>query len=126
MDLFSKVAMSHLVKEKSAEAVLGALRQWFQFYGIPNRISSVAGREFDNSAIWEEMRALRVEWHLNMPGHSKGRGGIERLHSILGDHLRVYQLDKGLEPHEAMTKAVVAYNHSIHAITGFLPFKILV
>nr|XP_024216664.1 uncharacterized protein LOC112210739 [Halyomorpha halys] len=117
--------MAYPVKERSAEAVLRALRTWFQFYGVPDRISSDSGREFDNASIRKEMKILEVVWHLNTPGHPKSRGGIERLHSTLSDHLRVYQLEKGLEPDEAMERAIAAYNHSIHSVTGFSPFEII-
>ncbi|XP_014293881.1 uncharacterized protein [Halyomorpha halys] len=71
------------------------------------------------------MKALEKMWHLNTPGHPKSRGVIERLHGTLSDHLRVYQLDKGLEPDEAMIRAIAAYNHSVHMVTGFAPFEIL-
>nr|XP_024218534.1 uncharacterized protein LOC112211313 [Halyomorpha halys] len=72
-----------------------------------------------------EMKALEVNWHINTPVHPKSRGGIERLHSTLSDHLRVYHADKGLEPDEAMVRAIAAYNHSIHTTTGFSPFEVL-
>nr|XP_014292879.1 uncharacterized protein LOC106691574 [Halyomorpha halys] len=117
--------MAHQILERSAEAVLGALRLWFLFYEVPERISSDAGREFDNANVREEIKALEVRWHLNTPGHPKSRGGIERLHGTLRDHLRVYQLDKGLEPDEAMIRAIAAYNHSEHTVMGFAPLEIL-
>lgn len=125
IDLFSKVAMASPIQERSAEAVLRALRVWFQFYGVPDRISSDSGREFDNAIIRSEMKVLEVQWHLNTPGHPKSRGAVERLHSTLSDHLRVYHVDKGLAPDKAMPRAVAAYNHSIHSATGFSPFEIL-
>ncbi|XP_066901550.1 uncharacterized protein [Halyomorpha halys] len=71
------------------------------------------------------MKILEVVWHLNTPGHPKSQGGIESLHSALSDHLRVYQLEKGLERDEAMERAIAAYNHSIHSVTGFSPFEII-
>ncbi|XP_066902093.1 uncharacterized protein [Halyomorpha halys] len=117
--------MVHQIRERSAEAVLGALRLWFQFYGVPERISSDAGREFDNANMREEMKALELRWHLNTPGYPMSRGSIERLHGTLSDHLRVYQLDKGQEPDGAMIRAIAAYNHSVHTVTGFAPFGIL-
>ncbi|MGR0261077.1 DDE-type integrase/transposase/recombinase, partial [Klebsiella pneumoniae] len=46
IDIFSKVAMAYPIKERSARAVVGALNNWFQFYGTPDRISSDGGREF--------------------------------------------------------------------------------
>lgn len=125
IDLFSKAAMAHPIQERSSEAVLEALRTWFQFYGTPDRISSDAGREFDNGSVRAAMKALDIHWHLNTPGHPKSRGGIERLHSTLSDHLRVYHVEHGLEPDAAMPRAVAAYNHSIHSSTGFSPFEIL-
>lgn len=125
MDIFSRAAMAYPVQNRSADAVLEALKTWFQFYGVPIRIASDGGREFDNASIRKETRALDIEWHINTPGHPKSRGGIERLHSTLGDHLRVYHVDKGLEPHVAMPRAITAYNHSIHSATGFSPFEML-
>ncbi|XP_066902796.1 uncharacterized protein [Halyomorpha halys] len=94
-------------------------------YGVPERISSDSGREFDNALIGTEMKDLDVIRHFNTPGHPKSRGGIERLHGTLSDHLRLYQVDQGLEPDVAMPKVIGAYNHSIHTVTGFSPFEIL-
>ncbi|XP_066909591.1 uncharacterized protein [Halyomorpha halys] len=71
------------------------------------------------------MKDLDVKWHLNTPGHPKSRGGVVRLHGMLRDHLRLYQADQGLEPDVAMPKAMAAYNHSVHTVTGFSPFEIL-
>ncbi|MGR0202375.1 integrase catalytic domain-containing protein, partial [Klebsiella pneumoniae] len=45
IDIFSKLAMAYTVKERSAEAVLGALGTWYQFYGVPDRITSDRGKE---------------------------------------------------------------------------------
>nr|XP_014293225.1 uncharacterized protein LOC106691842 [Halyomorpha halys] len=117
--------MAYPVKERSAEGALKTLRTWFQFYGVPDKISSDSGREFDNASMREEMKILEVVWHLNSPGHPKSRGGIERLHRTLSDDKWVYQLEKGLEPDEAMERAITAYNHSIHSVTGFSPFEII-
>ncbi|XP_066905246.1 uncharacterized protein [Halyomorpha halys] len=117
--------MAHLAKDRTAEAVIGALRTWFKFYGVPRRISSDGGREFDNPTIRGELKTLEVDWHINTPEHPKSRGGIERLHSTLSNQLWVYHADKGLEPDEAMVRAIAAYNHSIHATTGFSPFEVL-
>ncbi|MGR0295382.1 hypothetical protein ACUWCL_28455, partial [Klebsiella pneumoniae] len=47
IDILSKIAMAHPVKEKSAEAVSRALQTWFQVYGVPEVISSDGGREFN-------------------------------------------------------------------------------
>lgn len=125
IDVFSKLAMAHPISERSAEAVMRALRMWFQFYGLPDRITSDGGREFDNSTIRTEMKEVDVEWHVNTPGHPKSRGAVERLHGTLSEHLRVYYANKGLEPDVAMPRAVAAYNHSIHSVTGFSPFEVL-
>ncbi|XP_014290818.1 uncharacterized protein [Halyomorpha halys] len=117
--------MAHLAQDRTAEAVIVALRTWFQLYGVPRLISSDEGREFDNATIRGEMKTLEVDWHINTPGHPKSRRGIERLHSTLSEHLLVYHADKGLEPDEAMVRAIAAYNHSIHTATGFSPFEVL-
>ncbi|XP_066905688.1 uncharacterized protein [Halyomorpha halys] len=117
--------MAYLMKDESAEAVLRALCAWFQFYGVPDRISLDGGREFDNAHTREEMKALEVVWHLNTPGHPKSRGGIERLHTTLRYFLRVYQLEKGLEPDEVKERGIAAYHYSVHTVTGFAPFEIL-
>lgn len=125
LDVFSKMAMAYPIKDRTAEAVMEALTTWFQFYGIPDRIISDAGREFQNENVRQRMKSLGVTWHTNTPGHPKSRGGVERLHSTLGDHLRVFHVDKGLDADRAMPKALAAYNHSIHMATGFSPFEAL-
>ncbi|XP_066908440.1 uncharacterized protein [Halyomorpha halys] len=125
IDLLSKAAMVHYLQYRSLEAVLAALRLWFQFYGVPERISSDSGREFDNAMIQTEMKDLEVSWHLNTPGHTKSRRSIQWLHGTVSDHLHLYQIDNGLEPDVAMPKAIMTYNHSVHTIMGFSLFEIL-
>lgn len=72
-----------------------------------------------------EAKDLEISWHINIPGHPKNRRCIERFHITLSGHLRIYHVEKGLEPDVAMKKAVMAYNHSIHAATGFSSFEVL-
>lgn len=75
--------------------------------------------------IVNDKRTQGNTWHLNTPRHPKGRESIERLHSTLSDHLREYQGELGLEIDIAMRKAVAAYDHSNHSITGFSPVEVL-
>ncbi|XP_066901646.1 uncharacterized protein [Halyomorpha halys] len=124
IDLFRKAVMAHQVQDRSSEEVLAALRLWFQFYGVPERISSDSSRGFNNGMIRKEMKDLDVIWHLNT-GHPKSRGGIEWLHGTLSDHLRLYQVDQGPERDVVMLEVNAVYNHSIHAVTGFSTLEVL-
>ncbi|KAL1140947.1 hypothetical protein AAG570_000875 [Ranatra chinensis] len=52
-------------------------------------------------------------------------GTIERLHRTLAEHLRLLRQDKGLEGAEAIARAVLAYNSSIHVVTGALALELM-
>ncbi|XP_066907737.1 uncharacterized protein [Halyomorpha halys] len=64
------------------------------------------------SGTWTPRDIRRIEEELNV-------------YTTLCDHLRVNHLDKGLEPDDAMNRAIAAYNHFIHTVTGFSPFEVL-
>lgn len=125
IDPFSKLAMAYPIEAKTPGAVWEAILQWCATYGVPDEIISDCGREFDNNLIREESTTLGITWRLNTPHHIKGRGAVERLHNTLGEHLRLFRLGRNLTPYDAMPRAVIAYNNTIHAATGLSPVEIV-
>lgn len=63
--LFSKAAMAYQVLERTSKPVLGPLQTWFQFYVVPDLVSSDRGTEFDNAIIKEEIKSLDRLWQKN-------------------------------------------------------------
>lgn len=125
IDPFSKIAMAHPIESKSPQTVWEGVLHWCATYGVPDEVVSDCGREFDNARIREEAKTLGINWRLNTPHHIKGRGAVERLHSTLGEHLRLLKLGRNLDPYDAMPRAIIAYNNTIHAATGLSPVEIV-
>lgn len=125
VDTFSKLAMAHHLPNKTADAVWEGMFTWISCYGVPHKITSDGGREFKNARTTTECSDLGMQWHFNSPGNPPGRGAIERLHNTLGEHLRLFQLHRGLGAHAAMPRAVLAYNNTIHSATGFTPVEVV-
>ena len=67
---------------------------------------------------------LNVELHFAMPRHVGSLGTIERFHDTLTEHLHLLKLSKGVTGEEALTRAVFAYDHSVHSVNGRTPFEV--
>lgn len=108
--------MTHLVREQTTDAALGALHRWFAVYGMPDRFALDGVREFYNSAVRAEIKQIDVMWL--SPGHPQGPGVVARLNGTLGDHLHIFQLEKALPSEVAIGQAILAYKHLVHSVAG--------
>ena len=124
IDLFSKKAAVCKVESKTAQAVTRSILQSFVIFGCPKVLVTDRGREFYNERLRQVANDLEVKLHFTTPGHVGSHGTIERFHNTLTEHLHLLQLSKGLTGEEALTRAVIAYNHSVHSATGKTPFEV--
>lgn len=125
IDKFSKHAFVKKLDRKTADETLGAILTYMGLFGTPKTIVTDNGREFDNSHFRNTMKKLDVSTHFTTVGHSRSQGVIERLHNTLTEHINLIRKEQGLETKQAMTRAVLAYNHSIHTATGYSPIEIV-
>jgi transposase InsO family protein len=72
------------------------------------------------------LREIGVATHFTTAGHPRSHGMIERLHGTLLEHLHLLRIDRGLVGEEAVMRAVLAYNSSIHSVTKRTPHENLI
>lgn len=126
IDAFSKLGQALEIPNRSTPEVVRALIKYFSFYGVPLKISSDSGSEFNNALLKELLTLYKVELHIATPNNPNSMGLIERFHSTI---IEIYRLAKYEHKYSdaatVMSYAIMAYNHSIHSSTGFTPFEVL-
>lgn len=126
IDAFSKLGQALEISNHSAPEVVRALIKYFSYYGTPKRISSDSGSEFNNSLIRELLDFYKIELHVGTPNNTNSMGLIERFHSTLLEIYRLAKYERKLtDASTVMTFAIMAYNHSIHSVTGLTPFEVV-
>ena len=125
MDLATKFLFTKCLSRKTSTAVKEALLTFIGLIGTPRKLITDLGREFKNNQVQELLLEFGVNTHYITPGHARSHGAIERVHSTITEHLHLLEVGKGIVGSEAVHRAVVAYNHSIHSVTGKMPIELM-
>lgn len=126
IDPFSKFCQAYHIRSKNAIEVNRSLVYHFSQFGTPKSIVTDSGTEFTNATIKELLESYHINLHTTTPSNPNSNGPIERLHSTLIEHYRLFKLKHpNLKPHEVMPYCVLAYNSSIHSQTLKTPFELI-
>lgn len=126
IDSFSKLGQAIEIQSKSTPEVIRALMKYFSYYGIPKKISSDPGTEFNNELMKEFLILHKVELHIGTPNNPNSMGLIERFHSTIIEIYRLAKYEKRCtDAASTMTYSVMAYNHTIHSVTELTPFEVV-
>lgn len=126
IDAFSKLGQAIEIQNKSTPEVVRALLKYFSYYGVPKKISSDPGSEFNNELMKEFLSLHKVELHIGTPNNPNSMGLIERFHSTIIEIYRLAKYEKQCtDAASVMTYSVMAYNHSIHSVTELTPFEVV-
>ena len=123
-DVFSKFSVAVPTKDETAVTTAKVLvREWFMRYGVPERLHSDQGRNFESSLIAELCKIYNVKKTRTTPYHPQGNGQCERFNCTLHNLLHT------LSPREKTTlarnicrKCCSSTIRPCHASTGFTPF----
>lgn len=128
IDAFSKYAQIYPLESAQAIVVANKLIQYFSHHGIPQTIISDNGGEFKNAVIKELLALHKVELHFISSQHPESNGMVERFHSTLIEHIRLFNNQQTYKGDDIRTKviyAVLAYNNTIHSVTNMKPINII-
>lgn len=125
LDLATKFLFAKCLSRKTGQAVREALLTFIGTVGTPKKLVTDPGREFRNRQVGKLLDELQIQTHITTPGHARSHGAIERVHGTLGEHLNLLELGRGITGPEAVLRAVLAYNHSIHSVTGKMPIELM-
>lgn len=125
MDYFSKFVRIFPMPNQKAETVMEALFHWVQELGVPERIHTDQGAQFESLMMQELYRKLDIHKTRTTPYHPESDGMVERFMRTLKDMMSKYIDSQGLEWDEGVRSYAMAYNSSIHETTGYTPFYMI-
>ncbi|KAL0860680.1 hypothetical protein ABMA27_010024 [Loxostege sticticalis] len=126
VDAFSKLAQAIHIPNRSTPEVVRALIKYFSMYGLPRKISSDSGAEFNNELLKELLSFYKIDIHIGTPNNPTSMAIVERFHSTIIEIYRIAKYDRSdQDACSVMTYAIMAYNNAIHTATNFTPFEIV-
>ena len=125
MDYFSKFVRVYPVKRQDAETVTTVLLDWVYDMGVPDKIHSDQGGQFESELFQQMCRRLGIRKTRTTPYHPESDGMVERFMRTLKDMVAKYVDPQGLNWDADIKAYTMAYNSSVHSVTGYSPFFLL-
>lgn len=125
-DVFSKYTLAVPTRDQRASTVAQVLvAEWFFKFGVPARIHSDQGRNFESSLIQQLCGLYGVEKSRTTPYHPAGNGQCERFNRTLHNLLRTLPVSRKRDWHSCLPQVLYAYNTTPHQSTGESPFLLM-
>ena len=125
MDYFSKFVRIYPMPDQRAGTVADALFDWVLELGIPERIHTDRGGQFESLMFQELCKKLGIRKTRTTPYHPESDGMVERFMRTLKNMVSKYIDGQGLY-WDCGTKAyAMAYNSAVHETTGYTPFYLI-
>ena len=122
IDVFSKYMFAVPLRSASAESVAKALFEIFMKHSyLPTTILSDLGTNFTSKLMKEMCQLLEIKLVFATVKHPQTMGVIERSHSGLKNHLKLYDQSATNNWHKHVDSAVFVHNTSFHRTIGCTP-----
>jgi hypothetical protein len=125
-DHFTKLALAIPTRNQTAKTTAEAFYENFIIhYGIPTRIHSDQGGNFESTLIKELCELFGIEKSRTTPYHPSGNGLTERYNRTLLNMLGTLDPSKKTDWKKHLPSLVFAYNCTKHESTKFSPFQLM-
>ncbi|XP_037833479.1 uncharacterized protein LOC119617377 [Kryptolebias marmoratus] len=125
-DHFSRYAQAYPTRDQRAVTVAKVLvERFFVHYGLPARIHSDQGRDFESRLIQELLRTLGIRKSRTTPYHPQGDPQPERFNRTLLSMLGTLRDTHKRQWSRHVSQLVHAYNSTKNDATGFSPYYIM-
>ena len=122
MDYFSKYVHVFPMPNQTTETVADCLLKLVLEQGVPERLHSDQGRQFEAAVFQELCRRLGISKTRTTPYHPQSDGMVERFNRTLKDMISKYLKLDGSNWDDVVGAVTFAYNTSKHSVTGYTPF----
>lgn len=125
-DHFTRYAQAYPTRDQKAITVAKVLfEKFFIHYGLPARIHSDQGRDFESKLIQELCRMLGIRKSRTTPYHPQGDPQPERFNRTLLSMLGTLDDEKKQKWSQYVSQLVHAYNCTHNEATGYSPYFLL-
>lgn len=125
VDCFTKWMEAYPLPNIEASTVAETLlMEFFSRFGVPLRIKSDRGRQFECALFAELCSLLEVEHRMSTPFHPQGNSRVERMVKVVGNLLAAF-CESQKQWDVDLPLLTLAYRSSVHEVTGFSPNYIM-
>ena len=125
-DHYTRYAQAFATKDQKASTVAKVLwEQYFVHYGLPKRVHSDQGRDFEGRLIHELLSMLGIKKTRTTPYHPQGDPQPERFNRTLLDMLGTLEIQDKSKWSRYLSHLVHAYNCTLNESTGHSPYFLM-
>lgn len=125
-DVYTKFTQAIPCKNQLAPTVAKILiNQWFTKFGIPNRLHSDQGRNFEGDVVRELCALYGIKKTRTTPYHPEGNAQAERFNRTLFGLIRSIDERKRHRWPDMLPHLVFVYNTTPHCTTGIAPYTLM-